>query len=339
MSEANKDLARKINSWANRYVSINALLAYLQPRMAKDAGIDFAKVFKDVPVGPGFKKMKPEIAKRIRGQLPKAKLAMDASLDDVEKVLDMLDGHEIDGGVDESVSEAQHNAMGAAAGGGSKLGIPESVGKEFMKADTKSGKDALGEYLRGKGMGEDGVNGAVGLIERPTGRDEDLTGEEKKKKEEEEKKAADEKGEQEEMARRIKEKEGKAMDERLKGMVSKQAMDEALKKERTESRNIERGIRKALEDVRPWTGDIAVEKTLTMDSAADVHRHALTMLEVPGVDVAKTHADALLPIIQAQPKPGAARHVNDDEPRLGMDAAGSETFSKDFPDAGRIRPA
>jgi hypothetical protein len=37
--------------------------------------------------------------------------------------------------VDVSVSEAQHKAMGAAAGGKSKLGIPKSVGEEFSKAD------------------------------------------------------------------------------------------------------------------------------------------------------------------------------------------------------------
>ena len=36
---------------------------------------------------------------------------------------------------DVSVSEAQHKAMGAAAGGKSNLGIPKKVGAEFSKAD------------------------------------------------------------------------------------------------------------------------------------------------------------------------------------------------------------
>lgn len=39
-----------------------------------------------------------------------------------------------------SESDAQHRAMGAAAGGNSKLGIPEKVGKDFVKADKKAGK-------------------------------------------------------------------------------------------------------------------------------------------------------------------------------------------------------
>jgi hypothetical protein len=39
-----------------------------------------------------------------------------------------------------SVSEKQHNAMGAAAGGNSTLGIPKSVGADFVHADKKAGK-------------------------------------------------------------------------------------------------------------------------------------------------------------------------------------------------------
>ena len=37
------------------------------------------------------------------------------------------------------MSEAQRRAMGAAAAGKSKIGIPKSVGKEYMKHD-KGGK-------------------------------------------------------------------------------------------------------------------------------------------------------------------------------------------------------
>ena len=49
-----------------------------------------------------------------------------------------------------SVSEKQHNAMEAAAHGHSTLGIPESVGKEFVKAD--SGLEVCaGVLLRAKG--------------------------------------------------------------------------------------------------------------------------------------------------------------------------------------------
>lgn len=41
----------------------------------------------------------------------------------------------ISGAVDAPVSEAQRRAMGAAMGGHSNIGIPQSVGKEFIEKD------------------------------------------------------------------------------------------------------------------------------------------------------------------------------------------------------------
>ena len=40
--------------------------------------------------------------------------------------------------IDASVSEKQHRAMEAAAHGKSTLGIPESVGKEFVSKDDEN---------------------------------------------------------------------------------------------------------------------------------------------------------------------------------------------------------
>lgn len=39
-----------------------------------------------------------------------------------------------------SKTAKQHRAMGAAAGGKSRLGIPKKVGKDFVKEDKKAGK-------------------------------------------------------------------------------------------------------------------------------------------------------------------------------------------------------
>lgn len=39
-----------------------------------------------------------------------------------------------------SKTAKQHRAMGAAAGGKSRLGIPKKVGKDFVTADKKAGK-------------------------------------------------------------------------------------------------------------------------------------------------------------------------------------------------------
>lgn len=46
-----------------------------------------------------------------------------------------------------SVSRRQQKAMRAAAAGHSTIGIPKSVGKEFVKADRSKN---LGKYLHAK---------------------------------------------------------------------------------------------------------------------------------------------------------------------------------------------
>jgi hypothetical protein len=50
-----------------------------------------------------------------------------------------------------STSAAQHRAMQAAAHGSSTLGIPKSVGKDFVKADKVKGKQFALPARKGKG--------------------------------------------------------------------------------------------------------------------------------------------------------------------------------------------
>jgi len=64
------------------------------------------------------------------------------------------------GATDPPVSEAQRRAMGAAAGGNSTLGIPQSVGKEFVEADPG------GKLPQSKG---DAGVGRYQLVDRQTG--------------------------------------------------------------------------------------------------------------------------------------------------------------------------
>lgn len=47
-----------------------------------------------------------------------------------------------------STSEKQHRAMAAAAHGKSTLGIPEKVGKEFVRADEHAKDRAADEFLQ-----------------------------------------------------------------------------------------------------------------------------------------------------------------------------------------------
>lgn len=317
----NRALAKQMASLAARQITVGAMAAYLQPRLAMDAKLPdgfYGKVFDGVPVGPKYKQSKPTIARRVR-DLARPLLAKDASLDDVEKVLDMLDGHEIDGG-DESVSQKQHDAMGAAAGGHSELGIPQKVGAEFAHADKGKGFDAgpMMDFLKGKGATDEEMEAFKGMLPKPAAAtdEEPETDEEKKKREEAEKaKGAEDK---------------KAMDQQIKI-----AVDQAVKGVREGLEKQHRELRAAEAEVRPWVGELNPE--LGLDSAEKVRRHALKMLSVEGADT--MHADALSAVIKAQPRPGGAGA----KPRLGMDAAPSSaakaSFHERFPGSDRVKAA
>lgn len=117
-------------------------------------------------------------------------------------------------------------------------------------------------------------------------------------------------------------------------MVPKKAMDAAIKKsaDETEKRVLatQRAIAEAITTVRPYVGDVS----MTFDSAEAVYRHTLKALKVDGVDDA--HADALKPILLAQPKPGDRKVAQDAKPTIALDAAGSADLAKRFPHAAKI---
>ena len=100
-------------------------------------------------------------------------------------------------------------------------------------------------------------------------------------------------------------------------MISKPAMDEAIKTAVAEARKAEQGVRIALSEVKPWVGDLP--STMAFDSGADVYRHALVMR---GVANAKTmHADALLPVLQSLPKAGQKPPSERRDPVLAVDSS------------------
>jgi hypothetical protein len=332
----NNEIARKLNAICARQTSVYALERALRPRIAMDAKIGFDKVFEGV-TGKKFKDSKPVIAKRIRDQLT-SKLAKDADLDDVEKVIDMLERHETEGG-DESVSEAQHRAMEAAAHGESTLGIPEAVAREFVDKDKGKSFDSIADYLRGKNLSEDDIEQVRGMM--PTSGATDEPAERKdmaeRIKEEEKKgtKANDEPSERQEMAERIKEKEkeGKAKDGKAKdGGITKDELDTTLQAALKAQRKQLDGIRIALDEVRPYVGDLPA--TLALDSGADVRRHALKML---GVEDAETiHESALGTVLKMQPKAGAKPPQPGRRSGVAMDSEQTKSFNERFPHAARI---
>ena len=327
---SNADLARKIHALANRQTTIGAMVTYLKPRLAMDAKISLAHAFDGV-TGKNFKDKKPAIAADIKLQT-KGKLAKDANLDDVEKVLDLLEKHEVDEGTDESVSEGQHKAMEAAANGNSNLGIPEKVGKEFVSKDAGNMENLKG-FLKEKGMGEDDIAKACDMMMPENALDEDPDDDEAKKKKAAEAAAKDEADKDAEKKKAAEDK--KAKDEEMKDMVKKPAMDAAIKAAvettKVEVRAAERAIRKAEKDIQPYVGAL---DGMSFDSAEEVYRHALTLMNVPN---AKTvPAGALETILGLCPKAGAQPVQRSNGADLGMDAAG-KSFAERHPELAHIQ--
>jgi hypothetical protein len=120
--------------------------------------------------------------------------------------------------------------------------------------------------------------------------------------------------------------------EKIEDMITKPAMDEAIKSA-TETaiageRRNQQAIHAAREAVEPFVGKLS----LAFDSAPDVYRKALTMLGVK--DAEKIHADALPHVLASQRKPG--ERVNHGRPSLAHDARPSEDFTTRFAGAARI---
>lgn len=121
-----------------------------------------------------------------------------------------------------------------------------------------------------------------------------------------------------------------AEDEEEKDVVTKTAMDEAIKaavaKANADSARNQREIRDAERAVRPYVGELA----MAHDSADAVYKTALTAL---GHNVDNVHPSAFPAILAALPKPGAKATQT---VRVAMDSASSASFAAMFPGAEKI---
>jgi hypothetical protein len=276
--------------------------------------------------------------------------------------------------LDESVSGPQHRAMEAAAHGHSNLGIPKDVGEEFSDADKgkKFGDDEGKEWLKGKGMSEDDIEKLIGghhehehaadaggESEADLDKDKWATDHEHAKDEtewesketEKENEGKDEaevdvapKGKQAgtvDHGRKAKDSSVSMMGKAMKGNDKAIGRDElnatlkaALEANTKRVRENERGIRMALDEVRPYVGEIP--SNISFDAADDVLRHALKML---GVDSAAKirDADALRTILGYQTKAGAhpvvTRAANGG---MAQDEAQTSDFYARYPEAKRL---
>lgn len=317
--------------------------AAVKPALAADAKINLLPIF----AGLTRQNFKAKAVKLALDEALKGKLAKDAEpqMGHVAQILDYLE-EGAGATADESVSQKQHDAMGAAAGGNSNLDIPQETGKEFMRADKGKGFDAepFKAFLREKGMSEDDVKTACDMmmphnaLDAESDKDEKAAEKmgEKDAKELASKTAKDEEAEMELEKRAEKKAEDakQAHDAAMKNMVTKQAMDAAIAQAVKDTVEVQRAISKAKEEVQPYVGQLA--SSLALDTAEDVYCAALKMR---GVEVKeKSPLSTLQTLVSMLPKAGA-KEVERSDPKLGMDAAAVDRINKRYPDLSRIGTA
>jgi hypothetical protein len=327
LDEALLDISRLAYDGANpmkatRFgaVALSMTAAHVAPLLAMDQKVVLPKDLFAPLTTKNFKAGRDKLLAGVRlaldGKLRKG-LALDGSMQNFAKAIDAFNENMSGAGVDEEAPKPEEMENAATVG-------PLDV-TEPRKEPGEKGFDAepFKNFLREKGMGEDDIMKACDMMPKS-----DITGDAEETPEE---KAAREKKEKDAAA---------AKDAEMKDMVSKPAMDAALKaqasefqKELTKVRDNERGVRAAIAEVHPWVGELPA--TMAFDTAADVHRHALVMR---GVDGAKTlHADALLPILKTLPKNGArAPENNGGGEHIAMDSSDRAAVVALAPDFANI---
>lgn len=287
----------KATRFGARTLSITA--AVLAPQLAMDQKITLPSSLFAPLTTKNFKDHRDKLLSGVRsavdGKLRKG-LALDASMEGLAKAIDAFTD-DLTSGMDEPAPEDKQSELDKTA----SLEAPKAITEPGATYDA----EPLKGFLRDCGMDEEKIAKCMDMMPKaPITGDSGETPEEKAARE---KKEADEKT---------------ARDAEMKDMVSKPAMDAALKaqadhfqKELKGVRAAEQGIRVAIAEVSPWVGDLPV--TMAFDTAADVYRHALVMREVAGAD--KLHPDALKPILMSLPKAGA-RASEHHEPTIAMDA-------------------
>lgn len=309
------------------YLLVTRTASAVNPLLALDKKVELGPIFKGVTMA-NFKERKPTMLADLQKALQGNTIAKDASVEHLAHMLDQFEHVKEPKSLDESVSGEQHRAMEAAAHGHSNLGIPQEVGKEFEEKDK--GK-TFGDMIRDWAMSKDWTAGMTeddfGNLEKmhKDCKDEmpenalDESEEEKKRKEEEERKKDEDAA-----------KDKHAMDERLKGMVTQDAMNAAIQAAVATANANSMKASEAREFVRPYVGDLP----MALDSAEKIERAAAKALNIEGADT--IHASALRTLIKTCARPAGARE-SDFNMALDTAASGADSFAAMFPDAARIK--
>lgn len=281
------------------------LLGAVAPLYAADAKpVDFRSLLSDV-TAKNFAVKKAGLIAGLSSAL-KGKLAQDADLASVHKLLDSLDTP-AKPAADDDDEDGEENEAAA---------VPSPV-EGLDDEDDTSMDDGICEKIKAilGGKVDDETLAKIEAICNGTAQDE----------------PAEFPGKPKNPAANDADPEAKKDDE----MVSKTAMDAAIQKAvkiaQDSATKTQREIHEARSFVRPWVGEIAI----ACDSAEQVHRAALKVMgKKIGADVP---AAALRHIIEAQSVPNTKRQrdtgfAQDARPAAG----GSDDFDKMFPGASNI---
>ena len=281
-------------------VARGALMIALKPKLAQDAKIDLSPILVNL-TQKNFKAKKPGIVSGLK-KLTNGKLATDASIDDVIKLVDDLEDNEVMEGANTDLE----------------------TGEEIEPDETMDAEGGeLKNFLKGK-LGEDDFAKACDMMKPGGAKDEDETPEEKEAREKKEKEANDKK-----LAGDVEE----AVKEKTKDMVTKKAMDEAISKAVTAAttavtKNATETL-EAREAVHPFVGKLPI----ALDSAIGVYQSALGVLGVEDADKIND-LGALKAVLKAQTVPGTAPAK---KPSHALDAAATKSLAERFPHAASIK--
>ena len=335
--------------------AINPLLLGMDSK-GKPITVELGPIFKGLTT-KNLKSRKAQIVGDVKKALKGKTIAKDATVEHLAHMLDQFE-HVPEpkaGPLDESVSGPQHRAMEAAAHGHSNLGIPKNVGQEFEHKDTgKTFRDALPEFLKSKGVGQDVIDGCMDMWpaddEMPEnaldkdGENVEIEVEEAEDKGEIEQEEAEDEIEQEEgedseieqeeaedkkSAKDSKHAKDKAMD-RKKFMTHDEA-DKAIHAAVATYQKRTQKMMEAREFVRPWVGD---NLPMALDTAEKVYRAAATALNIEDAD--SIHPSALPTLIKMQPKPGTQSQMAHDTRDIAIDSKTAKSFHERFPGSERI---
>ena len=359
---------RKILLSRKAAMAKGAIAVCLSPRLAQDAKPDLNSILVGVtPQNWGTSKKKIVAWLGKQPTLFKNKQAMDATIEDVVKLLDSMDGEELGDNPDDNVGKDQDKTLdGTLVKTGTGMDDDPDADLEGVTDPRGTGMDdpmdAVAELLKGK-VDDETLAHVMQLIQGGKGAtdadpDEDEDGEKKKEfnpsaykeGEGEEDEASDAEpsgistGAGNQTSKPAQVGKGAPLDLPAKPVtsaggktqespkVNQQAMDAAIRKAKEEAKNETikkmRDIQQAEKDVLPLIGVV-----MAQDSAEAVYRLALDHFEV---DLEGVPPAAYKAMVKLLPKPGEERQINTGK-KMAHDAKNVLDFNTRFPSAAKIR--